>query len=108
MFHASAIAESIVAPTLFRPEFSHSLDPLRTFYWIVRFSRGCTKNQWFPFPAVSPGFGRILAVTGPETRKCGLVAEFRYQLAVKTGRPTKFGQSDVVEKTYVCAAIFRG
>ena len=29
MIHASAIAESIVAPTLFRPEFSHRLDPLR-------------------------------------------------------------------------------
>ena len=27
MIHASAIAESIVAPTLFRPEFLHSLDP---------------------------------------------------------------------------------
>ena len=27
MIHTSAIAESIVAPTLFRPEFSHSLDP---------------------------------------------------------------------------------
>ncbi len=27
MIHESAIAESIVAPTLFRPEFSHSLDP---------------------------------------------------------------------------------
>jgi hypothetical protein len=31
MIHASAIAESIVAPTIFRPEFSHSLDPKRTF-----------------------------------------------------------------------------
>ncbi len=31
MIHASAIAESIVAPTLFRPEFSHSLDPKQTF-----------------------------------------------------------------------------
>jgi hypothetical protein len=30
MNHASAIAESNVAPTLFRPEFSHSLDPKRT------------------------------------------------------------------------------
>ncbi len=30
MIHASAIAESIMAPTLFRPEFSHSLDPERT------------------------------------------------------------------------------
>ncbi len=27
MVHASAIAESIIAPTLFRPEFSHGLDP---------------------------------------------------------------------------------
>ncbi len=31
MIHASAIAESIIAPTLFRPEFSHSLDPKETF-----------------------------------------------------------------------------
>ncbi len=31
MIHASDIAESVVAPTLFRPEFSHSLDPKRTF-----------------------------------------------------------------------------
>ncbi len=31
MIHASAIAESIVAPTLFRPEFSHSQDPERTW-----------------------------------------------------------------------------
>ncbi len=31
MIHASAIAESIVAPTLFRPGFSHRLDPKRTF-----------------------------------------------------------------------------
>ena len=30
MIHASAIAESIIAPTLFRPAFSHSLDPKRT------------------------------------------------------------------------------
>ncbi len=30
MIHASAIAESIVAPTLFRPEFLHSLDPIQT------------------------------------------------------------------------------
>ncbi len=30
MFHASAITESIVAPTHFRPEFSHSLDPKAT------------------------------------------------------------------------------
>ncbi len=30
MIHASAIAESIVAPTLFRPEFLHSLDPKET------------------------------------------------------------------------------
>ncbi len=30
MIHANAIAESIVAPTLFRPEFSHSLDPEQT------------------------------------------------------------------------------
>ena len=30
MIHASSIAKSIVAPTLFRPEFSHSLDPKRT------------------------------------------------------------------------------
>ena len=30
MIHALAIAESIVAPTLFRPEFLHSLDPKRT------------------------------------------------------------------------------
>ena len=29
--HASAIAESRVAPTLFRHGFSHSLDPQRTF-----------------------------------------------------------------------------
>jgi hypothetical protein len=27
MIHAPALAESIVAPTLFRPEFLHSLDP---------------------------------------------------------------------------------
>ena len=32
MIHASAIAESIVAPTLFRPEFSHSLSHKRTFH----------------------------------------------------------------------------
>ncbi len=31
MIHVSTIAGSIVAPTLFRPEFSHSLDPKRTF-----------------------------------------------------------------------------
>ncbi len=31
MIHASAITESIVAPALFRPEFSHSLDPNQTF-----------------------------------------------------------------------------
>ncbi len=30
MIHASAIAESIVAPTLFRPEFLHSLGQDRT------------------------------------------------------------------------------
>ena len=30
MIHASAIAESIVAPTLFRPAFLHSLDPQLT------------------------------------------------------------------------------
>ncbi len=30
MIHASAIAESIVAPKLFRPEFSHSLGRLQT------------------------------------------------------------------------------
>ncbi len=29
MFHASTIAESIVAPTLFRPELENSLDPFR-------------------------------------------------------------------------------
>jgi hypothetical protein len=28
MIHVSAIAESIVAPKLFRPGFSHSLDPM--------------------------------------------------------------------------------
>jgi hypothetical protein len=31
MIHASAIAESIVAPTLFRPAFLHSLGQERTF-----------------------------------------------------------------------------
>ena len=31
MIHASEIAESIIAPTLFRSEFSHSLDPKLTF-----------------------------------------------------------------------------
>ena len=31
MVHASSIGESIVAPTLFRPEFSHTLDPEQTF-----------------------------------------------------------------------------
>ena len=31
MIHVSAIAESIVAPSLLRSEFSHSLDPKRTF-----------------------------------------------------------------------------
>ena len=31
MIHDPAIADSIVAPTLFRPEFSHSLDPERKF-----------------------------------------------------------------------------
>jgi len=30
MIHASVIGESIVAPTLFRPEFPHSLDPQET------------------------------------------------------------------------------
>jgi hypothetical protein len=30
MIYAFAIAETIVAPTLFRPEFLHSLDPTRT------------------------------------------------------------------------------
>ncbi len=30
MIHAAVIAESIVAPTLFRPAFLHSLDPKRT------------------------------------------------------------------------------
>ncbi len=30
MIHESAIAESNVAPTRFRPEFSHSLDPGRS------------------------------------------------------------------------------
>ncbi len=30
MIYASAITESIVAPMLFRPEFSHSLDPKET------------------------------------------------------------------------------
>jgi hypothetical protein len=30
MIRAFAIAESIVAPKLFRPEFLHSLDPERT------------------------------------------------------------------------------
>jgi hypothetical protein len=29
MIHATAIAESSVAPTLLRPEFSHGLDPKR-------------------------------------------------------------------------------
>ncbi len=29
MIHATAIAESIIAPTLFRLAFSHSLDPFR-------------------------------------------------------------------------------
>ncbi len=38
MIHASAIAESIVAPMLFRPEFSHSLDPTRTFGAMVFYS----------------------------------------------------------------------
>ncbi len=31
MIHASAIAESIVAPALFGPEFLYSLDPKPTF-----------------------------------------------------------------------------
>ncbi len=31
MIHASAMTESIVAPTLFRPAFSHSLGYKRTF-----------------------------------------------------------------------------
>ena len=31
MIYASAITESIVAPTLFRPEFLHNLDPMRTY-----------------------------------------------------------------------------
>ncbi len=35
MIHAFAIAESIVAPTLFRPEFLHSLDPLQKSMKIV-------------------------------------------------------------------------
>ena len=30
MIYTSAISESIIAPTSFRPEFSHSLDPKRT------------------------------------------------------------------------------
>ena len=30
MMHASAMAESIVAPTLFRPEFSHNLGQQET------------------------------------------------------------------------------
>ena len=33
MIHASTIAESIVAPTLFRPAFLHSLDPEGTSKW---------------------------------------------------------------------------
>ena len=50
MIHPSAIAESIVAPTLFRLEFLHRLDPNRTLremnkmrldgYKIVRYSTG--------------------------------------------------------------------
>ncbi len=35
MIHTSAIAESFVAPTLFLPEFSHSLDPKETFAQMV-------------------------------------------------------------------------
>ncbi len=34
MIHAYANAESIIAPTLFRPEFSPSLDPKRTSHSI--------------------------------------------------------------------------
>ena len=49
MIHASAIAESIVAPTLFRPEFLHSLDPKRTFI--------CT-------PGLTPEY-RILGICVP-------------------------------------------
>ena len=41
MIHASAIAESIVAPTLFRPEFSHSLDPKET--WLADICRVATR-----------------------------------------------------------------
>ena len=50
MVHASAIAESIVAPTLFRPEFLHSLDPKRTFPGLLDSKGECTENQWFPYP----------------------------------------------------------
>ena len=53
MIHGSAIAESIVAPTLFRPTFSHSLDPKRTSDELkstaVENRVRCTENQGFPY-----------------------------------------------------------
>ena len=39
MIHASAIAESIVAPTLFRPEFLHSLGQKQTLMAVVNYVR---------------------------------------------------------------------
>ena len=45
MSHAFAIAESIVAPTLFRPEFSHSLDPTRTFRRVYQECKGCNGEE---------------------------------------------------------------
>ncbi len=52
MIRASAITGSIVAPTLFQPEFLHSLNPKRTYHELTEYVcfgwySGCLIEDYF-------------------------------------------------------------
>ncbi len=54
MLHASAIAESIIAPALFRPEFSHSLDPKETLTLLLSATGDHLGMPPVAYPEVEP------------------------------------------------------
>ncbi len=68
MVHASAIAESIVAPTLFRPEFLHSLDPKRKFDTPSQNVRIRNPRRSLEGPNLLGHMPRISGVSTPATR----------------------------------------
>jgi len=64
MIHASAIAESIVAPTLLRPEFLHRLGQNRKSVTATRMSEAGGEAD---FDLIAQAAGRVLEAAGTDS-----------------------------------------